>query len=136
MHVAGLDAVDGTPVLDIEPCTAEFGPTGGTVQPEWPVELMRDRRRRPVGRQARDHTTSPGRGQHPLGNVPAPPGSRAARPGVTRVSPAAVARSTATATAAAAVAVASCVRAWCPDMLVSPVECGRPGAVRTRPDKP
>jgi tRNA-Thr(GGU) m(6)t(6)A37 methyltransferase TsaA len=42
IHVAGLDAVDGTPVLDIKPYMAEFGPQGGEVrQPEWATELMR-----------------------------------------------------------------------------------------------
>lgn len=42
VHVTGLDAVDGTPVLDIKPYLAEFGPQGETVQPEWSKELMRD----------------------------------------------------------------------------------------------
>ncbi|AYG84673.1 tRNA (adenine(37)-N6)-methyltransferase [Streptomyces hundungensis] len=41
VRVAGLDAVDGTPVLDIKPYLAEFGPRGETVQPGWSVELMR-----------------------------------------------------------------------------------------------
>ncbi|WP_034482746.1 TrmO family methyltransferase domain-containing protein [Actinomadura oligospora] len=40
--VAGLDAVDGTPVLDIKPYMAEFGPQGGTTQPDWATELMRE----------------------------------------------------------------------------------------------
>ncbi|MFC0598814.1 SAM-dependent methyltransferase [Streptomyces palmae] len=42
VHVAGLDAVDGTPVLDIKPYLAEFGPQGPTAQPAWATELMRD----------------------------------------------------------------------------------------------
>ncbi|WP_328666358.1 SAM-dependent methyltransferase [Streptomyces sp. NBC_00322] len=42
IHVTGLDAVDGTPVLDIKPYMAEFGPIGETLQPSWSVELMRD----------------------------------------------------------------------------------------------
>ncbi|MEV7413875.1 SAM-dependent methyltransferase [Streptomyces sp. NPDC089919] len=42
VHVAGLDAVDGTPVLDIKPYLAEFGPRGELRQPQWSVELMRD----------------------------------------------------------------------------------------------
>ncbi|MGP9016991.1 SAM-dependent methyltransferase [Streptomyces sp. BR1] len=42
VHVTGLDAVDGTPVLDIKPYMAEFGPRGETVQPAWSAELMRD----------------------------------------------------------------------------------------------
>lgn len=40
--VAGLDAVDGTPVLDIKPYMAEYGPRGAIRQPEWATELMRD----------------------------------------------------------------------------------------------
>ncbi len=40
VHVAGLDAVDGTPVLDIKPYVAEFGPRGDVVQPDWMTELM------------------------------------------------------------------------------------------------
>jgi tRNA (Thr-GGU) A37 N-methylase len=42
VHVAGLDAVDGTPVLDIKPWMAEFGPIGEQFQPMWATELMRD----------------------------------------------------------------------------------------------
>lgn len=42
IHVAGLDAVDGTPVLDIKPYMVEFGPQGLTTQPDWATELMRD----------------------------------------------------------------------------------------------
>lgn len=38
--VHGLDAVDGTPVLDIKPYMAEFGPRGAVVQPAWSTELM------------------------------------------------------------------------------------------------
>ncbi|SEM39114.1 SAM-dependent methyltransferase [Nonomuraea pusilla] len=41
VHVRGLDAVDGTPVLDIKPYMAEFGPQGPTAQPAWATELMR-----------------------------------------------------------------------------------------------
>jgi tRNA (adenine37-N6)-methyltransferase len=40
LHVRGLDAVDGTPVLDIKPHMAEFAPTH-THQPAWATELMR-----------------------------------------------------------------------------------------------
>lgn len=40
LHVEGLDAVDGTPVLDIKPWVAEFGPTGEVRQPDWSHELM------------------------------------------------------------------------------------------------
>ena len=38
--VRGLDAVDGTPVLDIKPYLAEFGPRGPVRQPAWSRELM------------------------------------------------------------------------------------------------
>lgn len=38
--VEGLDAVDGTPVLDIKPWFAEFGPQGSVRQPEWTAEVM------------------------------------------------------------------------------------------------
>ncbi|WP_405860349.1 SAM-dependent methyltransferase [Streptomyces sp. NBC_00090] len=41
IHVRGLDAVDGTPVLDIKPYMAEFGPQGPTTQPAWADEIMR-----------------------------------------------------------------------------------------------
>ncbi|MGW6391053.1 SAM-dependent methyltransferase [Streptomyces sp. NPDC055103] len=41
LHVRGLDAVDGTPVLDIKPYMAEFGPQGETTQPAWADEIMR-----------------------------------------------------------------------------------------------
>jgi tRNA-Thr(GGU) m(6)t(6)A37 methyltransferase TsaA len=40
LHVEGLDAIDGTPVLDVKPYMREFGPRGGVVQPRWPTELM------------------------------------------------------------------------------------------------
>lgn len=38
--VEGLDAIDGTPVVDIKPYIAEFGPRGEVRQPEWATELM------------------------------------------------------------------------------------------------
>lgn len=40
VSVAGLDAVDGTPVLDLKPYMAEFGPRGPVRQPAWSHELM------------------------------------------------------------------------------------------------
>jgi tRNA-Thr(GGU) m(6)t(6)A37 methyltransferase TsaA len=40
--VRGLDAVDGTPVLDVKPYMAEFAPRGEIRQPAWSHELMRD----------------------------------------------------------------------------------------------
>ncbi|WP_310727866.1 SAM-dependent methyltransferase [Streptomyces sp. N2A] len=41
LHVQGLDAVDGTPVLDIKPYMTEFGPQGPTTQPDWATDIMR-----------------------------------------------------------------------------------------------
>lgn len=41
VHVRGLDAIAGSPVLDIKPYMAEFGPQGTTSQPDWATELMR-----------------------------------------------------------------------------------------------
>ena len=40
--VEGLDAVDGTPVLDIKPVMREFLPRGEIRQPDWVGELMKD----------------------------------------------------------------------------------------------
>ncbi|MBZ5609386.1 MAG: SAM-dependent methyltransferase [Acidobacteriia bacterium] len=40
--VEGLDAIDGTPVLDIKPYLREFAPRGMVRQPEWATELMSD----------------------------------------------------------------------------------------------
>jgi tRNA (Thr-GGU) A37 N-methylase len=40
IRVAGLDAVDGTPVLDIKPVMAEFLARGELRQPAWSRELM------------------------------------------------------------------------------------------------
>ena len=42
LHVEGLDAIDGTPVLDIKPVMTEFLPRGAIVQPAWVGELMKD----------------------------------------------------------------------------------------------
>jgi len=42
LEVVGLDAVDGTPVLDIKPVMREFLPRTEVRQPEWASELMRD----------------------------------------------------------------------------------------------
>jgi tRNA (adenine37-N6)-methyltransferase len=41
LKVRGLDAVDGTPVLDLKPFMVEFAPKGPVFQPEWASELMR-----------------------------------------------------------------------------------------------
>lgn len=42
VHVQGLDAVDGTPVLDLKPYMTEFGPIGTPTQPSWATEIMRE----------------------------------------------------------------------------------------------
>jgi tRNA (adenine37-N6)-methyltransferase len=41
LFVSELDAIDGTPVLDIKPVMAEFLPRRGVRQPSWSHELMR-----------------------------------------------------------------------------------------------
>jgi tRNA-Thr(GGU) m(6)t(6)A37 methyltransferase TsaA len=40
IKVEGLDAIDGTPVLDIKPYMHQFGPRGNVRQPRWADELM------------------------------------------------------------------------------------------------
>jgi len=40
LHVRGLDAVDGTPVLDVKPYMTEFAPRTPVRQPAWSRELM------------------------------------------------------------------------------------------------
>ncbi len=40
--VENLDAVDGTPVIDIKPVFSEYLPDGPIRQPEWSHELMRN----------------------------------------------------------------------------------------------
>ena len=42
LRVAELDAVDGTPVLDIKPVMREFLPRQAVRQPPWVAELMRE----------------------------------------------------------------------------------------------
>lgn len=42
LTVRGLDAIDGTPVLDIKPWMVEFAPRGPTRQAAWVAELMVD----------------------------------------------------------------------------------------------
>jgi tRNA (Thr-GGU) A37 N-methylase len=41
LHVEGLDAIDGSPVLDLKPWVREFAPRGEVVQPSWMGELMK-----------------------------------------------------------------------------------------------
>lgn len=40
LKVTGLDAIDGTPVLDIKPYMREFAARGDVRQPKWVDELM------------------------------------------------------------------------------------------------
>jgi tRNA (adenine37-N6)-methyltransferase len=40
LTVRALDAIDGSPVLDVKPYLAEFGPRGEVRQPAWSHELM------------------------------------------------------------------------------------------------
>jgi len=42
LRVRGLDAIAGTPVLDVKPYMPAFGPRGLVRQPPWAEELMRD----------------------------------------------------------------------------------------------
>lgn len=38
--VTDLDAIDGTPVLDLAPYFQEMGPRGTVQQPAWPGEML------------------------------------------------------------------------------------------------
>ncbi len=40
LHVEGLDAIDGTPVIDIKPVMKGFLPRGEVREPSWATELM------------------------------------------------------------------------------------------------
>jgi tRNA-Thr(GGU) m(6)t(6)A37 methyltransferase TsaA len=40
LRVAGLDAIDGTPVLDLKPVMRGFLPRGEVREPKWAAELM------------------------------------------------------------------------------------------------
>jgi tRNA (adenine37-N6)-methyltransferase len=40
--VQGLDAIDGTPILDIKPVFKEFQTKGNIRQPEWVADLMKN----------------------------------------------------------------------------------------------
>jgi tRNA-Thr(GGU) m(6)t(6)A37 methyltransferase TsaA len=42
LFVKNLDAIDGTPVIDIKPVFREYLPTTGMMQPPWVSELMKD----------------------------------------------------------------------------------------------
>lgn len=40
--VEGLDAIDGTPVLDIKPVVKEFLPREDIIQPDWVTDVMKE----------------------------------------------------------------------------------------------
>ena len=40
VEVRGLDAIDGTPVLDIKPVMSGFAPRGDVHEPDWAKEIM------------------------------------------------------------------------------------------------
>jgi tRNA (Thr-GGU) A37 N-methylase len=40
IHVEGLDAVDGTPILDVKPVWIGYLPQGSVREPQWAKELM------------------------------------------------------------------------------------------------
>jgi tRNA-Thr(GGU) m(6)t(6)A37 methyltransferase TsaA len=42
LEVEGLDAIDGTPVLDIKPYLSGFAPRGEVREPEWAGEIMKE----------------------------------------------------------------------------------------------
>lgn len=42
LEVEELDAIDGTPIIDIKPVIREFLPRGDVTQPLWATELMAD----------------------------------------------------------------------------------------------
>ncbi|MFD5398049.1 SAM-dependent methyltransferase [Streptomyces sp. NPDC127097] len=42
LHVEALDAVDGTPVLDIKPWFSVLGPQGEVHEPAWPSQMLAD----------------------------------------------------------------------------------------------
>ena len=55
VRVQGLDAVDGTPVLDLKPVLSGFLPRGPVVEPSWSLELM-------AGYWGGDHLANPAGG--------------------------------------------------------------------------
>jgi tRNA (adenine37-N6)-methyltransferase len=42
LEVEGLDAIDGTPVVDIKPVLSGFLPRGEVREPDWAQEIMKD----------------------------------------------------------------------------------------------
>lgn len=51
LRVRGLDAVEGTPVLDIKPWMPGFAPRGEVHQPDWAIALMQGYWQRSSGRE-------------------------------------------------------------------------------------
>jgi tRNA (Thr-GGU) A37 N-methylase len=51
LRVLGLDAVDGSPVLDIKPVVAEFLPQGPVRQPDWSRGMSSETRCRALGKR-------------------------------------------------------------------------------------
>jgi tRNA (adenine37-N6)-methyltransferase len=48
LHVADLDAIDGSPVYDLAPYFKEMGPRGEVREPDWPAEMLKDYWRDPA----------------------------------------------------------------------------------------
>lgn len=42
IYITGLDAINGTPVLDLKPVMKEFAPKGEIKQPYWVSDLMKE----------------------------------------------------------------------------------------------
>lgn len=42
LHVADLDAIDGTPVYDLAPYFSEMGPRGEMSEPAWPMQMLKN----------------------------------------------------------------------------------------------
>lgn len=42
LRVRDLDAIDGTPIVDVKPVLRDFLPKGDVIEPAWAAELMRD----------------------------------------------------------------------------------------------
>lgn len=42
LNVKGLDAINGSPVLDVKPYFPEFAPRGDVYQPEWTHEVLKN----------------------------------------------------------------------------------------------
>jgi len=53
IEVEGLDAIDGTPVLDVKPVVREFLPRMPVEQPVWMTDLMKDYFQTPPPRSSR-----------------------------------------------------------------------------------